>query len=346
MKRIMLGMSGGVDSTYAAIVLQKAGYEVEGAVLAMHSYTEIEEARESAGAVGIPLHVFHAEDLFEEYVINDFCKAYRSGQTPNPCIICNETVKFRVLFDRAMELGFDGIATGHYAKIMHHNGRYAVGKAADVSKDQSYMLYRLPQEILQKLIFPLGEYIKKDVSADASTMALRASNRAESQEICFVKNESYADYIEKRCGRMPVGNFVDVQGSVLGEHKGIVHYTLGQRKGLGISAATRLFVQQILPQSNTVVLSDQPLRTKSFLINDVVFSGLTLDEAIDANDLMVKVRYLAKPIRATLARENEHFWRVELQEAIGAITPGQSAVFYQGETVAFGGIIRKVGNNG
>jgi len=208
------------------------------------------------------------------------------------------------------------------------------------------MLYRLPQEILQKLIFPLGEYIKKDVSADASTMALRASDRAESQEICFIKNESYADYIEKRCGKMPVGNFVDGDGRVLGEHKGVVHYTLGQRKGLGISAATRLFVQQILPQSNTVVLSDQPLRTKSFLIDNVVFSGLTPCEAIDAKDLTVKVRYLAKPIQVALIRENEHCWRAELQEAIGAITPGQSAVFYQDETVALGGIIQKVGNNG
>ena len=338
--RVLLGISGGVDSTYAAHALREAGYEVEGAVLKMHEYTELAEAADSARSLGIPLRVIDATERFSRTVIEDFCRAYQNALTPNPCIVCNENVKFRLLYEEARGEGFDFIATGHYARIGEQNGRYALETARDVSKDQTYMLYRLPQEILKMLLLPLGEYMKKDVSAKAASMSLAAAERAESQEICFVKGESYADYIERRCGAFSKGSFVDEEGRVLGTHNGIPRYTLGQRKGLGISASSRLFVKDMCVESGNIILSDRMPLTAEFLMDGAVFSGMSEEEVLAADDLLAKVRYQAFPVPARIIRAENGF-RVRLAEEARFVTPGQSAVFYQKGRVVCGGIIQK-----
>ncbi len=339
--KVLLGMSGGVDSTYAAHVLKEAGYAVEGAVLAMHQYTELDEAIDSARSIGIPIRVLDARERFSKIVIEDFCRAYQNAMTPNPCIICNENVKFRILYEEAVKNGFDKIATGHYARVSERNGHHAVEMARDISKDQSYMLYRLPENILSRLILPLGDRIKTEVTASAAAMALSAAMRPESQEICFVKEESYIDFIKRTRGPLRKGCFVDESGMVLGEHNGIQCYTVGQRKGLGISAATRLFVKEIHPETGDIVLSDSAPLSSEFLVSNMVFSGMDEEEALVAEELRVKVRYQAAPVAARLTREANGAFRVSVAERIRFVTPGQSAVLYHGERVVCGGIIQR-----
>ena len=340
--KILLGISGGLDSAYSALLLREAGHTVETAVLKMHPYTEIKEAKDAAEALALPFHIISCEELFEKVVVADFCDAYLSANTPNPCIVCNERVKFRVLYDYAMTHGFDCIATGHYANIVEENGRFSVACARDTSKDQSYMLYRLPQEILAKLLLPMGNIIKKEAKEDGAKRGLRAAERAESQEICFVRDESYAEYIERVRGASPVGDFVDEQGSVLGKHQGVIRYTVGQRKGLGVSAASRLFVQEIDVASNKIILSDQAPKCTGFLMDAPVFSGLTMEEALASDALRVRVRYTAPMARARITTENGVLKCVLLEETRCAVTPGQSAVFYVDSRVVFGGVIKKL----
>ncbi len=342
--RVLLGMSGGIDSTYAVHALRQMGYEVEGAIIRMHAYTELEEAKASARALSVPLRIIDASDAFEKYVVDGFCSAYRSAQTPNPCIVCNELVKFRFLYEEAKREGFDRIATGHYANIARLGERYAVAHAKDGKKDQTYMLYRLPQDILSMLVFPLGNSIKTEIAAQAKEMKLEAAERSESQEICFVKNENYADFIERRTGSLPKGNFVDQEGRVLGEHEGIIRYTVGQRKGLGISAATRLFVQEIVPERNEIVLGSEVRREESFAIANTVFSGMREEDFRDGMLLSAKIRYNAPLTQVKLFKENDGFLRAHFVEKAMGVTPGQSAVFYQNGVVQFGGIIQKPHN--
>ena len=339
MKKVLLGMSGGLDSTYAVMRLREMGYYVEGAVLKMHTYTEIEEAEKSAAYLDVPLRVIDAQDAFFNTVVSDFCEAYRNGRTPNPCVICNERVKLQRLYEEAVRSSFDYIATGHYARVAEKNGRYAVWMGEDKSKDQSYMLYRLSQEVLSRLILPLGDLLKADIRAFAQKEGLAAANRPESQEICFVREESYPEYIERTCGGLPQGDFVDEKGMVLGRHKGIHHYTVGQRKGLGISAASRLFVQSIHPKDNRIVLSNTPRRTDAFYISSLVFSGALEDAFVEEELFEVKIRYLAKKQKARLSREEDGRWLVRLERGAISVTPGQSAVFYRDECVMLGGII-------
>lgn len=340
--KVLTGISGGFDSAYSVLRLREEGYTVEGAVLDMHSYTEIEEAKALSKVLDIPLHVISCREAFEKNVIEDFCHEYLCARTPNPCIRCNETVKFRVLFDYAMECGFDRIATGHYANITEREGRYAVALAQDARKDQSYMLYRLPAEILARLLFPMGHIIKKEAKEEQRSRDLALADREDSQEICFVKNENYADYIERRCGKSPAGEFVTMDGEVLGHHAGIVRYTVGQRKGLGISAASRLFIQRIDLDTNRIYLSDSMPSTRIFALKDVVFSGLTQEEALCSDTLRVRVRYAAPMIRARFFATEEGFFGELCDTATCAVTPGQSAVFYDGNTIALGGIIEKL----
>lgn len=340
--KILLGISGGLDSAYSALLLRDAGHTVETAVLDMHQYTEVSEAKNAAEALNLPFHIISCRDLFEKVVVSDFCDAYMVGNTPNPCVICNERVKFRVLYDYAMAHGFDAIATGHYARIVEENGRFFVAMASDKTKDQSYMLYRLPQQILGKMLFPMGNIIKKEAKADGARRGLLAAEREESQEICFVRDENYADYIERLHGPSPEGEFVDEEGSVLGRHRGIIRYTIGQRKGLGVSAASRLFVQEINVASNQITLSKDAPRCQGFLLDSPVFSGMTLEEALASEGLRVRVRYTAPLVAARVISENGMLRCILDEENKCALTPGQSAVFYFGDRVAFGGIIRKV----
>ncbi|MBO5756007.1 MAG: tRNA 2-thiouridine(34) synthase MnmA, partial [Clostridia bacterium] len=319
MKSVLIGMSGGVDSTLAALRLREDGYSVYGVVLRMHDHTEVEEAEEAANALGIPLSVVDCSARFRDCVIADFLKEYQKGRTPNPCIVCNETVKFRALYEEARRLEIPYIATGHYAKVAAVNGRYAVCRAADSRKDQSYMLYRLSQDILSALLLPLGDSIKTEIVDEARRLRLTVAERAESQELCFVKGESYADYIDRIYGEAPEGDFVDEEGRVLGRHKGVVHYTVGQRKGLGISAAGRLFVKEINVSEHKIVLSDSKVLKRELLLTSPVFSGIAPEDLEKEEDLYVKLRYTATPVKASAHFAEEGIvvtmWRISLMRA-------------------------------
>ena len=332
-------MSGGFDSAYTAHLLRAAGHTVEGAVLKMHPYTEIGEAKSCAEALGIPLHEIDCTALFEEAVVAPFCTAYRTARTPNPCILCNERVKFRVLYDFALANGFERIATGHYARVAEKGGRYAIETAKDTAKDQSYMLYRLSQEVLARLILPMGDIIKKDAKQEGARLSLAAAEREESQEICFVGEENYADFIERRCGASPNGAFVSESGEVLGTHRGIIRYTVGQRKGLGVSAESRLFIERIDPTANRIHLTKRLPAVRAFTLESPVFSGLSREEALAERSLLVRVRYTAKPIPATLTEEGGVLLCTLCEAPHTAVAAGQSAVFYHRGRVALGGII-------
>ena len=337
--RILLGMSGGLDSTYAAKLLLAAGHTVEGAVLIMHDHTELSAARESAISLGIKLHEIDCREIFRRTVMADFTSEYLSARTPNPCVICNSEVKFKCLYDFAMENGFDRIATGHYAKIALCDGRYSVARSADSKKDQTYMLWRLPQSILSALVFPLGELTKEEVRKEAKSESLVAADREESQEICFIPSGDYAAFIEAENGPCPEGDFVDCDGKILGKHGGIIRYTVGQRKGLGIALGARAFVTDIDPVSNRITLSYEAKQTESLRISSLVFSGISPLSEGDEITLDVKVRYLAPPVRARVRIESGDTATVTLDTPAKSVTPGQSAVFYIGDRVAFGGII-------
>ncbi len=301
--KILLGISGGVDSAYAAYKLKSEGHDVEGAVIKMHEHTEIDAAIEAAESIGIPLHIIDATKAFEEIIKENFASEYIAGRTPNPCIICNPEVKFKSLYDYAMNSGFDMIATGHYARIVElktENGaRYTLASPADEKKDQTYMLYRLPQNILAKTIFPLADMNKTDVRQSSRESGLSAADRGDSQEICFLPNGGYTDFVESRKGKCPSGDFIDDMGKILGTHKGIIHYTVGQRKGLGIALGERVFVTAIDPLTNTVTLSPSPKKSTEVTITDVVYTGLTPPTDDLRVEALVKPRYTAKKVIAT-----------------------------------------------
>lgn len=340
--KILLGLSGGVDSTYAALKLKNEGHTVEGAVVIMHEYTSVEEAKESADSLGIPLHVIYAKEDFERIVKGNFISEYLGARTPNPCVICNSEVKFIKLLEYAEKNGFDMIATGHYADIVRltdAEGEYfGVRRALDAKKDQTYMLWRLPQRVLSKLMFPLFDMTKENIRIESRNSGLAAANRADSQEICFIPDTDYASYIEKVAGESIEGDFVDENGKVLGKHKGIIHYTVGQRRGLGISAKSRIFVTKIDPKTNTVELSSSDSIATRVLISGVVYSGMREPADGQECEFYVKLRYAAKPTLAKV-KFSSNKAEIILSEPVRAVTPGQSAVIYDGDLIVAGGFI-------
>ena len=287
--RILVGISGGVDSAYAAKRLLLLGHTVEGAVLIMHEHTELSAAHDAASSVGIKLHEIDCRDSFKD-IKDNFVSEYINARTPNPCIICNERVKFRTLYDFALEQGFDAIATGHYAKIVEQDGRYALAMPEDRRKEQTYMLYRLPQSILSSLVLPLSEGTKSEIRVASEEYGISAANRGDSQEICFLPEGNHTEYIESVAGKCPEGNFIDRDGKVLGRHRGIIHYTVGQRKGLGISLGERAFVTEINPVDNTVTLSPDVEGKDSLELSDVVYSGMPEPDFEVEVELDVKLR--------------------------------------------------------
>ena len=338
--KILLGISGGVDSAYAAYKLKSEGHEVEGAVIKMHCHTELDAAREVAESIGIPLHIIDATEAFDSIIKENFAFEYARGRTPNPCIICNPEVKFKALYDYAMQHGFDRIATGHYAKIitLETNGeiRYTLTSPADDKKDQTYMLYRLPQNILAKTIFPLYEMKKNEVRESSREAGLSAADRGDSQEICFLPEGDYTAFVESKCGKSKEGNFIDESGKILGTHKGIIHYTVGQRKGLGIALGARAFVTEINPENNTVTLSTAPKKSSEITITDIVFSGMS--EPIEPTEIraLVKPRYTAKKTPAKVIISPDHTAKVIFTEPTTA-APGQSLTIYNEEGILLAG---------
>lgn len=336
-EKILVGLSGGLDSASAVTLLRERGYEPVGAVLSMHGESDVAGAREVADTLGIPLITVDCAGRFEERVILPFCREYAAGRTPNPCVLCNERVKFACLAETADALGIRPIATGHYAGIEERDGRYAVTRAADPSKDQSYVLWRLPQEILARAVFPLEKEKKTVLREAARERGLSAADKAESQEICFIPDGDHAAFIEKKLGRaFPRGEIVDGSGRLLGEHAGIIRYTVGQRKGIG-AYGKPMFVRRIDAEHNRLILADAAGEAETeFCAGDLVFSGVLPFEG--KREFTVKVRYKAPPLPVTVTlREGRACCR--LHAPARAIAPGQSAVFYEGERLAFGGLI-------
>ena len=340
--RVLVGISGGLDSAYAALKLQREGHYVEGAVLVMHDFTEVDAAKSVAAEVGIKLHVIDCRESFKA-VIDNFVSEYCSARTPNPCIVCNPLVKFKCLYEFAMEHGFDKIATGHYARIVMLDScdrtLYTLARAKDSKKDQTYMLYRLPQHILAALLLPLAEDEKSEVRRMAADESLSVADRKDSQEICFIPDGDYAGYIENARGKFPEGNFVDPDGRVIGRHKGIIKYTIGQRKGLGVAAGQRVFVTDINPVENTVTLSPEGLATDVVFLTDIVYSGMNAPSEGEERRVRVKLRYAAPPQDAVAIFNGKGGARLLLDTPQRAVTPGQSAVMYDGDHLLCGGFI-------
>ena len=347
-KRVVIGLSGGVDSSVAALVLKNAGYDVVGVTMRLwdgeatdsccSSSTE-EDARLVAEKLGIEFHVLDGRKDFSEFVIDYFVDEYINGRTPNPCIACNRYLKFDLMVKCAEKLNADFVATGHYARIEYDEktGQHILKKACNISKDQSYVLYNLSKDRLSKTLFPLGDFKDKDeVREYANAHNLVTANKPDSQEICFIPDNDYASFIKRRTGSLPPeGNFVDINGNVLGKHKGIVNYTVGQRKGLGIAFGKPMFVLKIDPKKNDVILGEQGQEFSDTLYAENV--NILVQKAMPFR-AEAKVRYSAKPANCTVSMEDDVL-KVTFDEPQRAITPGQAVVIYDGDIVIGGGII-------
>lgn len=341
--KILVGISGGVDSAFAAKMLKERGDDVTCCILKMHEFSDTLGARKVADELGLELVEIDCTKRFDNTIKSYFVREYMRGRTPNPCIVCNERVKFAALYEYATENGFDRIATGHYAKIVEDrtSGKLAhyLCRAADLTKDQSYMLYRLPEEILAKTEFPLGELTKEEVRRCSEIYGLSVAGAADSQEICFLPDGGYSEYIESVAGKSPEGNFVDTEGNVLGKHNGIVRYTVGQRKGLGISLGKRMFVSQIDPIENTVTLSETLEGREEVILSETVISGGADPRLMSGGKYWAKLRYSSPLVGAYVEIFDGSKARLNLVSATKG-APGQSAVVYDGEgRVVLGGFI-------
>ena len=356
-KTVVVGMSGGVDSSVAAYLLKEQGYNVIGVTMQIWQQEDsctveknggccglsaVEDARRVCDLLDIPYYVMNFRDEFKKTVIDDFVSEYVAGRTPNPCIRCNRDVKWEALLNRSLEIGADYIATGHYAKISHlNNGRYAVVKSVTDKKDQTYALYNLTQKQLEHTLFPIGEYEKSEVREIASRIGLLVANKKDSQEICFIPDDDYGRYLRESGVTLPKpGSFVDKSGKVLGTHKGIHQYTIGQRKGLGISAEKPLYVCDIDVDNNLVVLgSNDDVFGDSLLCNTINYMGT--DKFCDGQIVSAKIRYGSREEKCKLTNVSEDVIRCDFVNPVRAITPGQAVVFYDGDAVLGGGIILK-----
>ena len=355
-KRAVVAMSGGVDSSVAAYLVKSQGYDCIGATMKLFhnedicipreksccSLEDVEDARNVANSLGIPYYVFNFTDRFREDVIDRFVNAYEIGATPNPCIDCNRYLKFEKLFLRAKELNYDYVVTGHYARIEfdENSGRYLLKKALDETKDQSYVLYSMTQHQLEHTKFPLGGLKKTQVREIAEKHGFINAKKHDSQDICFVQNGTYADFIKQYTQKQyPPGNFVLKNGTVLGEHKGIINYTVGQRKGLGISYCEPLYVSGINVSDNTIVLgTDGDLYSKVLTANNINLISVSAIEK--PTRVKAKIRYRQTEQPATVMQTDDDIITVEFDEPQRAVTKGQAVVLYDGDTVLGGGTIQ------
>lgn len=337
--KILIGLSGGLDSTYAALFLKENGHDVTGASVIMHEHTDTAGAREAAETAGIPYIEIDCRDKFREKVIGNFINEYMNARTPNPCIMCNPNVKFGSLCEYAAENGFDRVSTGHYASVINENGRYFIRRGSDAGKDQSYVLWGLTQTQLSMLYFPLAEMKKSDIREEAAKRGLEVADAPESQEICFIPDNDYVGYIERATGiTFPEGNFVDGNGNVLGKHKGLIRYTVGQRKGLGIALGQPMFVSKLDPDANTVTLVPSGSEySDGMTVGNLNFMKMPpcCDGTVKTS---VRVRYSHAETPCTVIFDGDHA-KVTFDKPVRAVTPGQSAVFYDGDDLLFGGII-------
>lgn len=352
-KKVMVAMSGGVDSSVTACLLQKQGYDIVGATMKLFqnsdvdvpkekaccSLDDVEDARAVCARLGVLHYVLNMTADFEKEVMERFVRAYEQGFTPNPCIDCNRYMKFERLLHKALTLEMDYVATGHYARIEKQGDRLVLKKAKDLHKDQSYVLYSLTREQLTHTLFPLGGLTKPEVREIAAENGFVNANKHDSQDICFVPNGDYFSFIEKYTGKTyPAGDFVDLNGKVLGQHKGIIRYTVGQRRGLGLALPASMYVVQKDLEQNRVVLGfNEDLFSKEVTVRDV---NLTACDRLDRpTRLCAKIRYNQTEQPATVVQTDETHLKIVFDEPQRAVTAGQAAVLYDGDTVVGGGTI-------
>lgn len=348
-KTVVVGMSGGVDSSVAAWLLKEKGYQVIGVTMELWQekregcggLSAAEDARQVAKVLSIPHVVLPFSQVFKEKVVDYFAEEYWHGRTPNPCIACNRYVKWEALLKHSRELGAEWIATGHYAGIKQlENGRYSLSACASAAKDQTYALYRLTQEQLSHTLMPLGDYTKEEVRKIAENIGLPVAKKPDSQEICFIPDHDYAGFIQRYCQRaLSPGNFVDSKGQVLGRHQGIIHYTVGQRRGLGLSAGRRVFVREIRPETNEVVIGEgDEVFSKTLRCHQLNWMGIP---GLDGKEipLRAKIRYSHRGEACTVRQLDKDIVECTFHTPVRAVTPGQAVVFYQGDIIAGGGVI-------
>jgi len=346
-KKVLAAMSGGVDSSVAALVLVEAGHEVAGATMSLdvparrRDADAASDAKQVCNRLGIAHFVFDFAALMQERVIGKFTAEYLQGRTPNPCVDCNRHLKFGKLLQKARAMGFDYLATGHYARLENEKGTWHLLRPQDTIKDQTYFLYPIRKEDLSSILFPLGELPKNEVRTLAKKAGLPVAQKAESQDICFVTQENYGQYFQEKNISAPAGEIVDKAGKVLGKHRGVIYYTIGQRGGLGISAKTPLYVVEINAEKNKVIVGEKKdLFSIGLIAGDVNLLTDDLPVEIEA-----KIRYRKKPARCSVIREGEKL-RVIFKEPQESITPGQSVVLYRDDELLGGGEIEAVIRDG
>lgn len=354
-KKVVIGMSGGVDSSVGAYLLKQAGYEVIGVTMQIWQdedgyiqeenggccgLSAVDDARRVATALEIPYYVMNFKKEFKENVMDYFTSEYLKGRTPNPCIACNRYVKWESLLKRSLDIGADYIATGHYARVVQlENGRYTLKKSATAAKDQTYALYNLTQYQLEHTLMPVGEYTKDQIRDIAQEILLPVAHKPDSQEICFVPDQDYAGFImENTQADIKEGNFVNTKGEIIGKHKGIIHYTVGQRKGLNLAMGHPVFVVAIRPETNEVVIGESnDVFSKKLYANQLNF--MSIEDLKEKMIVDAKIRYSHKGAKAIIRKVEEDLIECEFEEPQRAITPGQAVVFYNGDYVLGGGTI-------